>query len=90
MQERVDRTEPVEILDDSGRALARAVCRYTVAENGWHGMLSDIRPSNVIDPGRHSLRFAGRPPVAVTITAFSPRDLRRAYFNGLDPPPSAG
>jgi hypothetical protein len=87
MQERVDRTEPVEILDDDGHVLARAACRYTVSAGGWHGMLSDIRPSNVLEEGAYRLQFAGRPAVAVTITAFSPRDLRRAYFSGETPPP---
>lgn len=86
MQQRVDRTEPVEILGEDGQVLARAVCRYTIAEGGWHGMISDIRPSNTLAPGVYRFRCAGRPAVAVTITAFSPRDLRRAYFSGDQPP----
>ena len=87
MSERVDRTEPVDILGEDGQVLARAACRYTLAEGGWHGMISEIRPSNVLVPGAYRFRFAGRSAVAVTITAFSPRDLRRAYFRGDEPPP---
>ena len=86
MQERVDRTEPVAVLGADGALLARAVCRYTLATDGWHGMLSDIRPAGVLQPGPYTLRFDDGRAVTVTISAFSPRDLRRAYFAGDAPP----
>ena len=88
MQERSDHTEPVEVLDAAGNVLARASCRYSVAADGWHGMLSDIRPTHALHVGAYSFRFPGGSVVPISLTAFSPRDLRRAYFSGSGPPPA--
>jgi|GEM_PF-3220400 len=90
MTDRVDRTELVQVVASegspqdvpAGTVLAYAACRYTRDAGGWHGMLSDIRPARALVPGRYDLVFTDGRRARITLTAFSPRDLRRAYYIG--------
>lgn len=95
MQERVDHTEPVQLLAAEGSPpgaalgtpVAQAVCRYTLVDGAWRGMLSDIRPSHVIEPGPYEAVFPDGRRGRIVVTALSPNDLRRAYYTGAGPWP---
>lgn len=97
MRERIDHTELVQVVASegspqdvpAGTVLAWAACRYICAADGWHGMLSDIRPARVLAPGRYELVFADGRRARIMLTAFSPRDLRRAYYIGEGAAPAS-
>lgn len=90
MQDRVDHTEPVQIIAVAGSPVeaapgtpvAQAACRYTLVGGAWRGMLSEIRPSRSIEPGPFEIVFPDGRHGRITVTAINPHDLRRAYYTG--------
>ncbi len=97
MTERIDRTEPVrvEIAESAqdarpaGYPVAEAICRYFVVGDGWWGQLSDVRPAGSLATEAYWLCFADGRRARVRVTAFPPRDRRKAYFVGVGPSPAS-
>jgi hypothetical protein len=89
---------PVEVLDEAGEPVARAVCFFSTwvddatDEPRWRGFLGNIEPPGALGPGATRLRLEGGAHLAVDVTAVRTAGEHgrgeQAVFTGMDAPPA--